>query len=250
MAVSSIVFALVFTGSLIGMALRRALPVAHLGQDAKDTMRLAIGLVVTMTGLVLGMLVSSAKSYYDGQKNKVTEMSTEIILLNNSLAAFGPETDQIRFNAHQTVEAAIDRIWPKEKSSLSQLKPNENDASIGVQLQLLVPKNEVQASAKAQVIGILQSLKKSYWLMFLESEQASIPMLLLVVVTSWLVIIFISFGIFAPPNPTVIATLVVCAMAASGAIFIILEMYSPFNGVLRISSAAVRDALNQLAKGR
>jgi hypothetical protein len=249
-AISSTVFALIFIGSLVGMALRRALPLEHLGQDAKDTMRLAIGLVVTMTGLVLGMLVSSAKSYYDGQKNKVTEMSTEIILLNNSLAAFGPEAEQVRIDARQTVEAAIDRIWPKERSSRSQLKPTGNDASLAVQLQLLVPKNDTQATAKAQIAALLQSLKKSYWLMFLESEQASVPMTLLLVVTAWLIIIFISFGIFAPPNATVIATLIICAMAVSGAIFIIMEMYSPFSGVLRISSAAVRDALSQMAAAR
>jgi len=249
-AVSWIVFALIFSGSLVGMALRRALPVEHLGQEAKDTMRLAIGLVVTMTGLVLGMLVSSAKSYYDGQKNKVSEMSSEIILLNNCLETFGPDSEQIRFYARETVEAAIDRIWPKEKSSLSQLKPNDDDPSVVAQLQLLVPKNDMQASAKAQVAALLQSLRKSYWLMFLESEQASVPMTLLLVVTSWLIIIFISFGIFAPPNATVIATLIICAMAVSAAIFIIMEMYSPFNGVLRISSAAVRDALNQMAAAR
>jgi hypothetical protein len=248
--ISSLVFVVVFMGSLIGMALRRALPLEHLGQDAKDTMRLAIGLVATMTGLVLGMLVSSAKGYYDGQKNKVSEMSGEIIILNNCLAPFGHEADQIRFYAHETVESAIDRIWPKDKSSLAQLKPKENDVFLSAQLQSLVPKNEMQASAKAQAIALLQSLRKSNWLMFLESEQASIPPLLLIVVTSWLVIIFISFGIFAPPNATVIATLIICAMAASGAIFIILELYAPFSGLLRISSAAVRDALNQLATAR
>jgi hypothetical protein len=249
-AISSIVFALIFIGSLVGMALRRTLPLEHLGQDAKDTMRLAIGLVVTMTGLVLGMLVSSAKSYYDGQKNKVTEMSTEIILLNNSLTAFGPEAEQVRFYARQTVEDAIDRVWPKEKQSQSQLRPKDNDVTLAAQLQALVPKNDTQASAKAQAVAIVQGLKKSNWLMFLESEQASVPMPLLLVVTSWLVIIFISFGIFAPPNATVIATLIICAMAVSGAIFIIMEMYSPFSGVLRISSAAVRDALNQMAATR
>jgi hypothetical protein len=249
-SVTLIVFTLVFAGSLVGMALRRALPLEHLGQDAKDTMRLAIGLVVTMTGLVLGMLVSSAKGYYDSQKNKVTQMSTEVIILNNSLSAFGPEADQVRTGARQSLEAAIDRVWPKEKSHLSQLRPNDNDAATGAQLLLLVPKNDMQASAKAQVVALLQSLKKSYWLMFLEAEQASVPMPLLIVVTSWLVIIFISFGIFAPPNATVIATLIVCAMAVSGAIFIIMEMYAPFSGVLRISSAAVRDALNQLATAR
>jgi hypothetical protein len=249
-AVSSIVFALIITGALIGMALRRALPEDHLGQDAKDSMRLAIGLVVTMTGLVLGMLVSSAKTYYDGQKNKVAEMSSEVILLDNSLAVFGHEAELTRIEARQFVEDAADRIWPKDRSRLFELRPKNNGDAVTLQLQLLKPKDEVQVYAKAEVASTIESLKRSYWLMFLESEQATIPMPLLVVVTSWLVTIFISFGIFAPTNPTVITTLAICALAVSGAIFIIMEMYAPFSGILRISPAAVRDALNQMAIAR
>jgi hypothetical protein len=64
------------------------------------------------------------------------------------------------------------------------------------------------------------------------------------------VAIFISFGIFAPPNSTVIVTLIVCALAVSAAIFIIMEMYAPFEGILKISPAAVRDALSQMAVDR
>jgi hypothetical protein len=69
LVVSFIVFLLVFIGAIVGVRLRRALPLEHLGTDSKETMRLAIGLVVTMTSLVLGMLVSSGKTYYEGQKN-------------------------------------------------------------------------------------------------------------------------------------------------------------------------------------
>jgi hypothetical protein len=247
MTISSVVFALVLGGGFVGMVLRRILPQEHLGQDAKDTMRLAIGLVVTMTGMVMGMLVSSAKTYYDGQRNKVSEMSTEIILLNSALGAFGHDSEPLRIEARRFVGDAADRIWPKENSSLYQLRPENDNTTVAEQLQLLTPKNEMQVIAKAQVASLIQSLHRSYWLMFLESEQATIPLPLLFVVTSWLVTIFISFGIFAPPNSTVIATLIVCALAVSGAIFIIMEMYSPFSGVLRISSTAVRDAMEQMA---
>ena len=85
--------------------------------------------------------------------------------------------------------------------------------------------------------------------MFLESEQASVSIPLLVAVTSWLVAIFVSFGMFAPSNTTVLMTLLVCALAVSGAIFIIMEMYSPFSGMLRISPVAIQDALNQMGSG-
>jgi len=250
LVVSSLVFALVFAGSLAGMTIRRAVPETHFTPEAKDTIRLAIGLVVTMTGLVLGMLVSSAKTFYDGEKNQVAEMASQVVLFDDMCSAYGPETQQTRIEARQFVEDAVDRIWPKEKSQLYQLRPANNVQSLYKQLQLLVPKNDTQASDKAQLLSLNMSLKKGYWLMYLQTVQTPIPTPLLGVVTSWLVAIFISFGMFAPRNLTVMATLIVCAMAVSAAIFIILSMYSPFTGILRISSAAVRDAVHQMATQR
>jgi len=245
--VSSVVFVLVFSGAPVGMALRRVLPDRHFGTDAKDTVRLATGLIVTMTGLVLGMLVSSAKTYYDGQKNVVAEMSSQIIILDSLLSEYGPEARHLRILAHEFVEDALNRMWPTEKSQSFQLKPQNNGDQVNIELQQLVPKDAVQASIKVQVSQSIRGLKKTYWLMFLESEQSSMSMPLLIVVTSWLIAIFISFGIFAPPNSIVMATLIVCAFAVSAAIYIIMEMYAPFGGVLKISPAAVRDALNQMA---
>jgi len=245
-AVSSLIFAIVFGGGLVGMALRRALPQEHLGTEAKDTVRLATGLVMTMTGLVLGMLVSSAKTYYDGQKNVVAEMSSQIIVLDALLGDYGPEAKPIRREAHQFVGDAVDRIWPKEESGVFQLKPKNNGQQVYKELDLLAPKDERQAATKVQIASAIRDLRKTYWLMFLVSEQSSISIPLLVVVTSWLVAIFIGIGIFAPSNPTVMATLIVCAVAVSAAIFIIMEMYSPFSGILRISPVAIRDALSQM----
>ncbi|HWY99452.1 MAG TPA: hypothetical protein VNX17_00150 [Edaphobacter sp.] len=250
LAVSSLVFALVFAGSLVGMVIRRAAPETHFTPEAKDTVRLAIGLVVTMTGLVLGMLVSSSKTFYDGEKNQVAEMSSQIILMNDLLLAYGPETKQARVEALEFVEQAADRIWPKDKSALFQLRPEHHSEEFYKELQLLVPKNDEQASSKAQLVSLTMSAKKSYWLLYLQTVQTPIPTPLLLVVTSWLVAIFVSFGIFAPRNLTVMVTLIVCAMAVSAAIFIITSMYSPFTGVLKISPAAVRDAVHQMGTER
>ena len=248
LAVSSLVFALVFGGALVGMAIRRAVPDSHFAPEAKDTVRLAIGLVVTMTGLVLGMLVSSAKTFYDGEKSQVAEMATQVILMNDLLANYGPETQQARVEALGFVEDAADRIWPKDKSELFQLKPANRTEDFYKELQSLVPKNDAQTSAKGQLVVLTLSLKKAYWLMYLQTVQTPIPRPLLIVVTSWLVAIFISFGMFAPRNLTVMITLIACAMAVSAAIFIITSMYSPFSGVLKISPAAVRDAVHQMGR--
>src|SRR5579862_4150130 len=116
LAISSLVFVLAFGGTLAGMALRRVKPSEHFTPEAKDTIRVVIGLVVTMTSLVLGMLVSSGKTFYDGQKNQVSELSEQIIFVNDLLTAYGPETKELRIEARYSVEEVVNRIWPEKKS--------------------------------------------------------------------------------------------------------------------------------------
>ena len=81
-----------------------------------------------------------------------------------------------------------------------------------------------------------------------ESSSASLPLLVLLVF--WLAIIFASFGLFAPPNATVISTLFLGALSVSAAIYFIIETYTPFQGLMQISSAPLRNALAHLSPGR
>jgi hypothetical protein len=247
--VGLLAFAFVFSGALAGMAIRGRVPPEHLVPEAKDTVRLAIGLVVTMTGLVLGMLVSSAKTFYDGEKNQVAQLGSQIVLLNGLLAEYGPETVPTRIEARKFVELAIDRVWPTENSQVSHLRPtNDGSSYFYEQLRLLAPKTDEQRTIKAQLMALTSSLRETYWLMYLQSEQTSMPRPLLAVVILWLVAIFASFGLFAPRNATVVVTLIVCALAASAAIFIISSLYSPFSGVLKISPVSAREALSQMVR--
>jgi hypothetical protein len=205
-AVSFVVFALTFARVLVGLALRRTLPKDHFETNAKDTVdtvRVAIGLVVTMTGLVLGMLVSSEKASYDAQKNEVAEMASEIVLLDHLLTIYGPEAKQTRIEARRLLEETVDRIWSSQTSLRPRLKSDAGE-QFYQQLQLLEPKNDAQIASKAQLMSMALSLSKTHWLMFLVLEQTSMSTPHLIVVTSWLMIIFISFGIFEPPNLTVI----------------------------------------------
>lgn len=59
-------------------------------------------------------------------------------------------------------------------------------------------------------------------------------------------ITFASFGLLAPRNATVLAVLFVCALSVSSAIFFILEMDEPFDGLLRVSAGPLRFALAHL----
>ena len=79
--------------------------------------------------------------------------------------------------------------------------------------------------------------------MFEQETSSSISVPFLVVVVFWLTIIFVSFGLFAPPNVMVITTLLLCALSVSGAIFLVLELDRPFDGLVQISSAPMEHVL-------
>ena len=103
-----IVFASVFGGALGGLLLRRALPSDHLSSESKDVVKMSMGLVTTMAALVLGLLVSSAKSFYDAQSNELTQMSARVILLDRILAHYGTETKEVRDLLRRAIADSID----------------------------------------------------------------------------------------------------------------------------------------------
>ncbi len=246
--VSSIVFVSIFAAALIGMAARRLLPEDHVGSDPKEVVRLTTGLIATMAALVLGMLVSSGKSFYDARKNDVAEISTQIVTIDRTLARYGPETLETRGEFRQMVQAGLRRVWPDESSRAAELKPIRYGEIVLDHMELLTPKNDAQAATKAQSISQILAFRQTQWLLFLKSEQNAVPLPLLMIVVSWLAVIFASFGLFTPPNSTVVVVLALGAIAVSSAVFVILEMYKPFSGVLRISPAPILDVLSELGR--
>jgi hypothetical protein len=116
--ISSMVFGVVFGGALAGMGLQRVLPENQLGDEAKDIIRLATGLLVTMTALVLGMLVSTANSSYQDRKNELAEMGSNFVLVDGLLASYGPETQGIRMELRGLAESGLERIWPSHATQV------------------------------------------------------------------------------------------------------------------------------------
>lgn len=245
-AISAIVFACVFGGAVFGMLLRSFLPENHLSTESRQIVNLGTGVIATMAALVLGLLVASAKSSYDMQSNEVTDASAKIIFLDRVLAHYGPETKEARDLLRIAVAQGIDRTWPTERSQRVQLEsaPATSDA-LFTKIVELSPQNDTQRTIKAQALAIGIALGQTRWLMFVQ-ESNSISTPLLTVVVFWLTINFTSFGLFAPRNATVIGMLLLCALAVSGAIFLVMELYRPFEGLIRISSAPLRNALAQL----
>ena len=121
--IRSVVFACTFGGALLGMFLRAVLPEHQLSGESKDTVRLGMGMVSTMAALVLGLLVASAKNFYDTQSTELTQMSANVILLDRVLAHYGPETKEARDLLRGAVARTLDLIWHQDNQRAPQLEP-------------------------------------------------------------------------------------------------------------------------------
>jgi len=106
------------------MLVHTVLPERHLSADSKDVVKLGIALVATMSALVLGLLIASAKSAFDTRSNQLVEASADIIMLNSVLARYGPETKEARAKLRRWVADTVDRFWPAEGAQPIAIDPS------------------------------------------------------------------------------------------------------------------------------
>ena len=123
-----------------------------MASDSRDGIKLALGLVSTMSALVLGLLVSSAKSSYDTERNEVIQMAAKVAFLDRILATYGPEADEARSRFHDAMKDTIQRMWPEEAGSPASLAPNpQTGNAMFAAIQNLAPSEIGRASCRERV---------------------------------------------------------------------------------------------------
>ena len=248
--VAIIVFTCTFGGALLGMRLRTILPGHHFDDQSKDTVKVGIGLIATMTALVLGLVTASAKTSFDAADSAVKKTAYDILTLDRLLARYGSETGDIRKGLQRAIGARTDQIWPQGASKPANLDPMRSGTGsetegLGHAIRALTPRDDAQRALQARAMDLTEALLQARWLV-LAGTEASIPMPFLVILVFWLTITFASFGLFAPRHATVLAVLFVCALSVGSAVFLVLEMDTPFDGVLRVSAEPFRYTLAHL----
>jgi hypothetical protein len=250
LAVASIVFACVFGSGLVGLFLRACLPAHHLSDDSIGVVKLGAGLIATLAALVLGLLIASAKTYFDKIDDEVTQSAATVIQLDRALARYGPDTKEARDLLRASFASAVELIFSTQGPRLAKLDSSERLARIEQfqeKLWELTPRNDAQRSLQSRALELSNELQRMRWLL-IQQQEGAIPAPFLVVLVLWLAILFAGFGLLSARNATVVATLVVCALSVSGAIFLIEEMNRPLEGLMKISGAPLRNALTHLGQ--
>ena len=248
--ISSFVFVGILAGAAFGIMLRAVLPADHMNEESRQIVNVAIGLIATLSALVLGLLVASAKSSFDARNDEIKQSATKLVLLDRTLRQYGSETQDLRVLLKELTQRRIDHTWNSVAQGDSA-KTLREDASSGevlrVRLFQLQPATDAQRWLLARALTLTADIEQARWLL-VEGEESSIPRPFIVVLGFWLAAIFAGLGLFAPRNLTVYAVLVVCSLSVSTAVLMILEMDQPFEGLLQIPKTPLVSALDEMKR--
>ncbi len=252
-AIGIVVAALVFAGGVLGTQLHRLLPPEHMSKESREVVMLGTGMLSVLASLVLGLLIATAKSAYDSKDTSVRTFAADIILLDEILRDYGDDALVARRALRDYATKLLHDVWPDKPAS-----PYITASEVGFEslqraweeIRVLKAGSEDQRRLVDAALATSTGLLRQRWLL-IEQSGPSVHVTVIAILVSWIIAIFASFGMNAPRNPTVYAALLVCALAMGSAIFLILELDRPFQGLLRISSGPVASAVaNILPEGR
>jgi hypothetical protein len=242
------VAACVFAGGLAGLGLHRVLPQGHLTKETQEVVRLGTGMLSVLASLVLGLLIATAKGSYDTTDRAVRNYAAELALLNETLRDYGGDAAAPRDLLRSYTEKLLQDAWPKN----GQRRPvfGGEDARLELErvrgsIRALKPVDEGQKWLQDQALVINVNLLRQRWLL-IEQGEPSVQRVVLLILVAWITIIFVSFGLNAPRNATVVSAFLICALAIGGAIFLILEMDRPLDGVMPVSSWPMENVLGHM----
>jgi hypothetical protein len=239
----------IVAGALLGMTLGRLLGPDQLSVESKDAIKLGAGTISLMSALVLGLLVSSAKSNFDATNDALTQGAAKIILLDRMLQRYGAEAAPVRDELRRVVARGLD-VLSRGSDVESPMKTLESSVPLEGVLDAiwrLTPQTETQSALRAHAVRICDELLLTRWLQ-VEQAQTPMPSAFLASLLFWLTMLYVSFGLVAPRKGTVVAVLVVSALSLGTAIYLILEMNDPMGGMIRASQAPMRNALEHLRR--
>ena len=245
-----LVFALVFGGSITGRALQRRLPLHHLNPQSKESVQLVMGLVATMAALLLSLLIASSHAFLETQQEEVQKLASDVILLDVSLKDYGPGAEDLRHILRDDVIAATRTMSPDEGVGSAVVGADDTAGRkqhLFARVLALEPITSAQRYDQTKALELMASIASARLLVH-EQATSSVPLAIVAIMVIWLTFLFVGFGLFASSNATVTVALALGAFSVAAAIFLILDMGHPYQGVIHVSGAPIQNAVTQLGR--
>ena len=246
---TAIISASVLAGGTVGLFLYLYLPARHVTKETRDVVHLATGMLSVLAALVLGLLIATAKDSLSSADRSVRDFSAVLVQAEQGLRVYGTEAAPARDLLRRYTRAAISQRWTQDDRDILEVAAPTGTTLEQLRLTVLSlrPANDVQHWLQGQVLAQSDKLLSLRWQM-LEQQDLPFQPVFVLLLTSWLFFIFAGFGFMAPRNAAVYAAFVVCAVAVGGAMFLIMEMETPFTGVVQVSRQPLTIALAHMER--
>lgn len=238
-----------FAAALIGSWYQRKLPASHQDDATKSSVRLTVGMMATLTGILLGMVTASAKETYDAGNAVITAMAVDTLTLDRVLDNYGPDAAEARLQLRGMLNDRIQLMEMGEayfEADHVAVRGNTSIERLYNTLSGLNQSTDLQKALKLRALDLLTgrvsygagNLAQQRW--FFTVKPASIPQIFLVVVFIWLVLEFFCIGLFSTRNATALTAIGAGSIIVASAMFLILELENPMNGFLRIPTEPLK----------
>jgi len=218
----------------------------HGQDDTKSVVRLVINLFVVMTSLLLSLMLNSAKNTLETNNRIIRTLATEIILLDRTMRALGPETEDARRDLVEYVQNALDQWYGNVLEQDPQQEARLEAA--GTKLRAIRVSDEQKVELWNSARELYRQVVRQRWV---DESGGTIPIPLIIMLILWLAIIFAGFGYGAPRNTIVTASFFLAALLISAALYLIVDMDTPTVGVfepIQVSNVPLQRALAQLQR--
>ena len=245
--VAAVVGLILFASALAGTYIRERLPAQHLADESRHMIEVSLGVIGTLSGIVLGLLVATSFGSFQTQRSSLIAVSAKVALLDRGLALYGPQAQPARNELKNLTAQMLSTIWGSNGRTRS-LDPTSAGAGaprLYAMITNLDPKTDTQKALEGQALGILVDIAQQRWLMYAQQE-ASLSPILIGILTFWFAITFLAFGLMSTRNATTITALLLGAFAIAGAVYLIEQLSTPFSGAIQISDAPLRAVYAQL----
>jgi hypothetical protein len=257
---AGVVLLVLLGSSALGLIVQPYLSEHHRSRESMELVRLVVAMLVTFTALVLGMLTTSVKSSFDKADSGMKGFAAELIQLDESLRQYGGEAASAREQLRNYTAAVIASIWFEEVTPPSNYYPKglphgmseslvlgDKLNQVGLMIRQLEPQDAMHRQLVADCIQRFNRVTERRW-QLIEDAGGVISVPFASVVILWLAIVFASFGLNAPRNTLVCVTISIAAVSIASVIYLILDLDSPFTGVIAVSSHAMRGVLAHLSR--
>ncbi len=198
-----IVFGVILIGAFVGWVVKERLPKHHLTEETKSTVTMSMAVVATFSALVLGLLISNANSSFSALGGEVTNLSAQILRLDQLLRRYGPETGSARETLRQYAELKTLDLFPERSADVRLDDPRAYELLQQIEDSILALK---PATARDkwwldQAMTLAGKIGDTRWLLTQQVGQGT-PKAFVALLVFWLTLLFASFGLVAPRNLT------------------------------------------------